>query len=423
MKRIIVAVMAGFLVLLALVLYLNFQGEGKIHDAPPLTPPSGDTVARGAYLVRVGNCMTCHTERGGAPFAGGRPIDTPFGTIYAGNLTPHAGTGIGDWTPDHFWRALHNGRSKDGRLLYPAFPYPNYTRVSREDSDAIYQYLRSLPAVERANKPHRLGWPFSTQPALAVWRALYFEPGEHRADSAKSAQWNRGAYLVSGLGHCSACHSTRNALGASSSIMDLSGGLIPMQNWYAPSLASPTEAGVSEWDTAHVEQLLKTGVAPGASVLGPMAEVVLHSTQYLEPSDLRAMAVFLKELPPAPAQPAVTAAPMTPAVAERGARLYSRHCAQCHGEQGEGVPGAYPPLAGNRAVKLPVTANLVQVVLNGGYPPSTAGNPRPFGMPPFATVLSDADVATVLSHIRTAWRNGAPPVSELDVSRQRGSSQ
>jgi mono/diheme cytochrome c family protein len=203
--------------------------------------------------------MTCHTDRGGADFAGGRPILTPFGTVYASNITPHKATGIGDWSAAHFWRALHNGRGKDGRLLVPAFPYPNYTLVTRPDADAMYHYLRSIPPVEQPNKTHQLRWPYGTQTALAVWRALYFSPAQHEENSAQSAEWNRGAYLVRGLGHCNACHSPRNALGASSDMMDLSGGLIPMQNWYAPSLASPAEAGVGDWDLADIERLLRTG--------------------------------------------------------------------------------------------------------------------------------------------------------------------
>lgn len=421
MKR-LTALIVGVLIVLALMLFLNFRGKGKIHDAPPLTPPSGETVARGAYLVRVGNCMACHTERGGAPFAGGRAIETPFGTVYASNITPHRATGIGPWSPADFWQALHHGRAPGGRLLYPAFPYPNYTHVTRTDADAMYHYLRAMPAVDRANKPHQLRWPYRTQAALAAWRALYFSPGEHEDDRGQSAEWNRGAYLVRGLGHCSACHTTRNALGAGGDMMDLSGGLIPMQNWYAPSLAAPAEAGVAQWETRHIEQLLGTGVSPRATVLGPMAEVVLQGTQYLNAADLRAMAVFLKALPQAPALEQNAASTPSTAVAERGAKLYGQHCAACHGDHGEGVPGAYPPLVGNRAIELPVTANLVQIVAYGGFPPTTAGNPRPFGMPPFATVLSDADMAAVLSHIRSSWGNRAPPVSELAVSRQRGNS-
>jgi mono/diheme cytochrome c family protein len=421
-RRFITAALFGVLVLLALVLFLNFRGEDRIHDAPPLTPPSGETVARGAYLVRVGNCTTCHTARGGAPFAGGRAIETPFGTVFASNITPHETSGIGSWSADHFWRALHNGRSKDGRLLYPAFPYSNYTLVTRADSDAMYGYLRSLAPVERANTAHRLRWPYSTQAALAIWRALYFSPGSHEDERVQSAEWNRGAYLVRGLGHCSACHTTRNLLGANSDMMDLSGGLIPMQNWYAPSLTSPAEAGVADWELQHVEQLLKTGVAPRGTVLGPMAEVVLHSTQHLAAADLRAIAVFLKALPQTNENREAPVAAVSPQTAQRGAKIYEQHCAQCHGDKGEGVPGAYPALAGNRAVNMATTANLVQVVLHGGFPPATAGNPRPFGMPPFATVLPDADVAAVLSHIRNSWGNRAGAVSELSVSRQRESS-
>jgi mono/diheme cytochrome c family protein len=417
-----VGIVALLSVLIAATVFLNFRGEDPINDSPSTAAPAGDIVERGAYLARVGNCMGCHTARGGVPFAGGRAIDTPFGTVFTTNLTPDKATGLGEWSPSQFWRALHNGRSRDGRLLYPAFPYPNYTQVSRADSDAIYHYLRSLPPAARPATAHRLRWPYSTQSALAVWRAMFFTPGEHENDAKQSAEWNRGSYLVQGLGHCSACHAPRNAFGASSDMMDLSGGLIPMQNWYAPSLTSAAEAGVADWPLAEIERLLKTGVAPRGTVLGPMAEVVLQSTQHLAAADVRAMAVFLKALPQNALDKPAAAAPMTRQTAERGAKLYEQHCAQCHGARGEGVAGAYPALAGNRAVTLPVTANLVQVVLNGGYAPATAGNPRPFGMPPYAIALGDADVAAVLSHIRGSWGNQAAPVSELAVGQQRSTT-
>lgn len=420
----------GLALLLALgwagwVWWFNFGGTDQV--AEPLAASTAGPAAsaeRGAYLARAGNCMTCHTERGGAAYAGGRAIDTPFGTVYAGNITPDRETGIGDWTSGDFWRALHHGRSRDGRLLVPAFPYPNYTLVTRADADALHAFLRTQAPVRRANTPHALRWPYSTQAALAVWRSLYFRPGTYRDEPARAADWNRGAYLVRGLGHCAACHAPRNALGASSDMMDLSGGLIPMQNWYAPSLSAPDEAGVAGWKAQHIVQLLRTGVAPGAVVTGPMADVVLHSTQHLDEADLQAIASYLQALPqaPAPSRPAESQ-PVGSRIAERGSRLYADHCAQCHGEQGRGVDGAYPALAGNRAVTLHASANLVQTVLGGGFAPATAGNPRPFGMPPYATVLSDADVAAVLTHIRGAWGNRAAPVSELDVARQRGSTR
>ena len=420
MKRLLIGLALGVLALVVLVWVLNLRGEDKIHDTPPLVP-TAQQLDRGAYLARVGNCAICHTDRGGASYAGGRGIETPFGVVYSSNLTPDATTGIGSWSAAHFWRALHHGRSRDGRLLYPAFPYPNYTIVTRADSDVIYAFLLSQPAVQQANKAHSLQWPFSTQAALAVWRALYFRPGPYAGDAHQSPDWNRGAYLVGGLGHCSACHTQRNALGASANRMDLSGGLIPMQNWYAPSLTSPAEASVADWQVEHVVRVMQTGVSPRGSVLGPMAEVVLNSTQYWNADDLRAMAVFLKALPQTapPARPEPVA--VDTATAQRGAKLYEQHCAQCHGDQGQGVAGAYPALAANRAVQMTETANLVQVVLNGGFAPATVGNPRPFGMPPYVLLLSDADVAAVLTHLRTSWGNRAPVVSEFDVSRQRSS--
>jgi mono/diheme cytochrome c family protein len=399
--------------------WLHASDETAAEDTPPnLREPA--LIARGAYLARAGNCMGCHSEPGAPPYAGGRSIATPFGAVVASNLTPHPTHGLGGWTARDFWRALHHGRSRDGRLLYPAFPYTSYTLVSRADADALFAYLQSLPPVDQPNRAHDLRWPFNTQAALAVWRALYFSPTTFEPEPAQSAEWNRGAYLVRGLGHCAACHSSRNALGASSPL-DLAGGLIPMQNWYAPSLNSPAEAGVSRWPLAHVLALLKTGVSPSGSAQGPMAEVVLHSTQHLRDEDLRAMAVFLRALPERAS--AFERAPADRSLlTEEGGRLYGTHCAQCHGERGEGVPGAYPALAGNRAVALATPVNLVQIVLHGGYAPATSGNPRPFGMPPFVVDLNDKEVASVLSYIRGSWGHQASEVTALDVHQARSRS-
>lgn len=415
MKKIVLGLCAFALGLAALLWHLNTRDEPELSATAINATP--ELLARGAYLARAGNCAACHTTRGGTPYAGGRGIDTPFGTVYSSNLTPDVRTGIGSWSAAEFWRALHNGRSKDGRLLYPAFPYPSYTTVTRPDSDALYAYLQSLPATSQPATPHALRWPFNQQAALAVWRALYFSPSSFQPEPAQSAEWNRGAYLVRGLGHCGACHTARNALGGTDERLDLAGGLMPVQNWYAPSLTSAQEASVHDWPLQDAVRLLQTGVAPQGSVRGPMAEVVQQSTQYLSPQDLTAMATYLKALPQTPPQPA-QAVPTTPRDAERGAKLYEQHCAQCHGAQGQGVAGAYPPLAGNRAVTMASTANLVHAVRNGGFAPSTAGNPRPFGMPPFVLVLNDADIAAVLTHIRTSWGNQAAGVTELEVAKR-----
>ena len=423
MKRFMTLLLALLLAAAALVAWLNVRGEAPVSDAAPAAPTDAATIERGRQLATIGNCQACHTARGGEPYAGGRGIATPFGTVYAGNLTPDPTHGLGQWNSDAFWRALHHGRSRDGRLLYPAFPYNNTTLVSREDSDAIYAYLRSVPAVAQANRPHELTWPVNTQAALAVWRALYFRPGGYAPQPQQSAEWNRGAYLVQGLAHCSACHAPRNALGASSNMLDLAGGLIPLQNWYAPSLNAPAEAGLQDWSVDHIVALFRTGRAPGGQVTGPMAEVVQLSTQHWAEADLRAMASYLRVLPRA--ETPTTAAPTSPPsrTLDLGAQLYGNHCAACHGERGEGVANAYPALAGNRAVLMTSPANLVQTVLNGGFSPATTGHPRPFGMPPYLLTLSDADIAAVLTHVRRSWGNQAPAVSELDVLNLRGTAR
>jgi mono/diheme cytochrome c family protein len=414
---IIVALLAGAVAALNL---RDEHGVDEIQSADAARFADPALVERGRYLALAGNCAACHTARGGEAYAGGTGIATPFGTVYASNLTPHPETGIGSWSASHFWRAMHNGRSRDGRLLYPAFPYPSYTRVTRDDSDAIYAWLRTLPAVERRNTPNALRFPYNSQAALAVWRALFFEPQHHEADAGRTAQWNRGSYLVNGLGHCSACHAGRNLFGATSGTLDLSGGLIPMQNWYAPSLQAASEAGVADWALRDIVDLLGKGQSRRGSVIGPMAEVVFRSTQHLSPPDLEAIAVFLKDLPQAPAPPGPPApAGAFDATVQQGRKVYEDHCADCHGGRGEGVPGVYPPLAGNRAVTMDPPANVVQVVLGGGFPPATAGNPRPYGMPPFATALGDGDIAAVLTMIRASWGNNGRPVTTVDVQRYR----
>lgn len=395
--------------------------ELRADEPGPAAPfaPTAQQIERGEYLARAGNCAACHTARGAPPYSGGRGIETPFGTVYASNLTPDADTGIGRWNAGHFWRALHEGRSRDGHLLYPAFPYTNYTLVTREDSDAIFAYLRTLPAVAAPNRPHALRFPYDNQWALAAWRVLFFDRDTFAAEPNQSAEWNRGAYLVRGLGHCSACHGERNVFGATDEPLALSGGVIPMADWYAPSLASVDEAGVSRWEVADIVALLSTGWTPQASTTGPMAEVVSRSLQHLAESDLRAIAVYLQSVPQAAARKHSSAGTADPAVLKRGEEIYGRQCADCHGEDGKGKPGSWPALARNRAVTMDSVANPIRLVLSGGYPPSTAGNPRPYGMPPFAQTLNDADVAAVLTYVRTSWGNAAAPVRSFDVARHR----
>ena len=398
-------------------LAVEFRAD-ELESATPFAP-TPQQIERGEYLARAGNCAGCHTARGAAAYAGGRGIETPFGTVYASNLTPDPDTGIGRWTPAHFWRALHEGRSRDGHLLYPAFPYPNYTLVTREDSDAIYAYLRTLPAVATANRPHALRFPYDSQWSLAAWRVMFFDRGTYAAEANQSAEWNRGAYLVRGLGHCGACHGERNIFGATDEPLALSGGVIPMADWYAPSLASPDEAGVATWEVNDVVALLRTGSTPHASTTGPMAEVVFRSLQHLSEPDLEAIAIYLKSLPQAPVRRQTSVVNMDSAVFKRGAEVYEKYCADCHGKDGKGTPGSWPALAGNRAVTMDSVANPIRLILSGGYPPATAGNPRPYGMPPFAQALNDTDLAAVLTYVRASWGNAAAEVPSFEVTKHR----
>ncbi|QOY96029.1 cytochrome c [Massilia sp. UMI-21] len=417
MKKLALALVA-LVSLAALAIAVAWPREEFVPSTSPQAwAATPENIARGAYLARAGDCVACHTARGGAEYAGGRALDTPFGRLYGPNLTPDPDTGIGRWSADDFWNALHNGKSRDGRLLYPAFPYPNYTRVARTDADALFAYLRSLPPRRQPNKAHELDFPYNQQALLAGWRLLYFRPAGFTPQPARGAEWNRGAYLVEGLGHCSACHSSRNRLGATGEA--LSGGLMPTSGWYAPSLTAGGEAGVGDWDREHIVALLGTGVSPRGAATGPMAEVVARSLQHLTRADLGAMATYLKSLPATEAPVRESGERASEPLLAEGRRLYGAYCVDCHGADGKGKAPAYPPLAGNRAVSLSPPVNAIRMVLNGGFPPGTAGNPRPYGMPPFSHELNDAQVAAVLTYVRASWGNAAPPVAVPDVNRYR----
>ena len=410
-------------------------------------------IAQGEYLAKVGNCAACHSARGGEPFAGGKAIHTPFGAVFASNITPDAQHGIGAWSADAFYRAMKHGVNASGKLLTPAFPYTNYTHISRADSDALHTYfMMGVKPVAQASRAHELAFPFNTQLALAVWRVLFFSASDAlgapkfvalSADNTPATELKdlkndskneieRGKYLVTGLGHCSACHAQRNVLGAARSDGLLSGALMPMQDGYAPSLHAKEEAGVQHWPREQIVAFLKNGTTHNASALGPMAEVVAKSTQYWRDDDLNATAAYLQSLPllttPQKAQAQKARVQTAEQSLAKGSALYAQHCATCHGADGQGVRELdaqsgqallIPALAGNRAVSLSSSANLVRIILAGGYAPATAGNPRPYGMPPFVHVLTDDDIAAVTTYIRSSWGNQANAVSGSEVIAQR----
>jgi mono/diheme cytochrome c family protein len=406
--------MLSVLILLACWFLVGLSAAARADDQA--------LISKGEYLARAGDCIACHTIPGGTLFAGGRPMPTPFGTLYSSNITPDPETGIGNWNADQFYGTMHTGRFPDGGLIYPAMPYGSYTKVTREDSDAIFAYLRSVPPVHQPNHPQDLRFPFNNRSLILGWRTLFFQEGEFKPDPTKSAEWNRGAYLVEGLGHCAMCHTPINALGGSSESQAFEGGLIPMQNWYAPSLTSNKEAGLGEWSIDEITALLRSGVSHRGAVYGPMAEVTFDSLQYLNDADVRAMAVYLKSLgqgsPPTPGVSSVPP-PESSLLLAFGQTVYEAHCASCHGKDGLGMPPAYPPLAGNPSIQMQSAVNPIRMVLNGGFPPGTAGNPRPYGMPPFAQSLSDDEIAAVVTYIRVAWGNQGTAVSARDANELR----
>jgi mono/diheme cytochrome c family protein len=362
------------------------------------TEPAKQTlVQQGEYLARAGDCTSCHTAQQGQPFAGGFRLDTPFGYLLSPNITPDQQTGIGSWSADDLYRTLHDGVNKHGQYLFPAMPYTSYTKVTRADSDAIYAYLMSLPAVTNAVEVNHLSFPFNVRLSMLGWNELYFDKGTYQADPKQSDSWNRGAYLVEGLGHCSECHSPRNLLGGIEQSKAFSGAEI--DGWFALNLTDGLKTGLGKWSVAEIATYLKTGADKGKSTsLGPMAEVVHNSLSFMTDSDLQAMAEYLKALP-ASSRMSPDYKPDTSL--KTGATLYVDNCSGCHQAQGSGMPGVFPPLAGNGVVLAEDPNDILKVVLFGvpvqdGY----------IAMPSFGH-LSDQQIADLANYVRNSWGNQA----------------
>ncbi len=369
-------------------------------------------IQRGEYLARAGDCVSCHTAVGGVPFAGGLRLDTPFGYMLAPNITPDVETGIGRWSSADFYRALHDGVNKHGQDMYPTMPYDFYTRATREDIDAIYAYLRTVKPVRNAVTINHLYFPFDQRWSMAAWRELYFTEGTYKPDPNKSASWNRGAYLVEGFGHCSDCHSPRNLMGGIEKSKDFNGAVI--DGWFALDLTSDIATGLGAWTTDEIATYLRTGVYKGkTTTLGPMAEVVKNSLSHLTGADLQAMAEYLKSIPPeSRLRTGRLAADPTKA---RGAALYMDNCGGCHQATGRGLPGVFPPLAGNGVVVAGDPNDILKVV-DGGIAPRGGYIP----MPSFKDKLTDQQVAEIANYIRTSWGNAAQPnVTPESVAKMR----
>lgn len=367
------------------------------------TGPAGDLIARGKYLTSAGDCMACHTAKGGEPFAGGRYIDTPFGAIATPNITPDKKTGIGSWTDAQFLRAMHDGIGDKGEYLYPVMPFPWYSNVTADDVAAIKAYLFSLAPVNKPRAPDHLRFPFSVRSSLLAWRTVFFKPATLKPDPTQTDEVNRGAYLANGLAHCGECHNGRPVAGNSSLREPLHGGTI--DNWYAPNITSDVRDGIGAWTTDDIATYLKTGAAPGKGIaLGPMAETI-HSLSALTDADLHAIAAYLKTTPATGGED--RKAPIYQGADARGGATYLNYCASCHGLDGAGLAGAVPKLAGNGAVTAQGPQNVISVVLGGLQAHGSYGP-----MPAIGAAMSDQEVAEVANYVRQLGGNTAPATAE-----------
>lgn len=386
-----------------------------VAKAAVAAEPSPELIAYGKTLVEAGDCAGCHTADPAKPFAGGKRIDTPFGAIYAPNLTPDRGTGIGAWTDADFTRALRYGTAPDGSLYYPAFPYPYFTRMTKDDTLAIRAFLGTLAPVVSRNKPPELRWPLSYRGLMRAWNYLFFKPGLFEPDQGKSAEWNRGGYLVTGLGHCGACHTPKNYFGADRTAQALSGSEIG--GWFAGRLDGATRSGLMSWSVDDLAEFLQSGRNAKSHAGGPMAEVVVNSTSKMSDADVRAIAVYLKSLPPARREPSVT--PPADAEMKAGQAVYARLCIACHEADGSGAPRIYPPLPANALLQSINPSSTLRIILDGAHTVTTPRAPNTGEMPAYAKQLSDEQVAAVTNFIRNSWGNAAPLVTPAQVAKAR----
>jgi mono/diheme cytochrome c family protein len=370
-------------------------------------------LSRGRYLAILGDCAGCHTYAHGPAYSGGRPMHAIFGTVYSVNITPDKATGIGGWTSAQFYRALHEGIAADGHHLYPAFPYFYFAKMSRADSDAIFTYLKTLKPVHRPPTPNALIFPTDLRIMMAGWDLLFLDKSPFKPDPKKSAEWNRGAFIVNGPGHCAACHTPKNIFFADKSSEAFRGTTV--DGWFAANLTASPRDGMGQWTKAEIVQYLKTGLNRHARAAGAMQEVIMDSTSKMTNSDIAAIATYLKSLPAAPTQ---TPKPPSRADMQAGHIIFIQRCAACHTAPDQPHPRDYPLLAHNTMVQARDPTSVLAVILGGAESASTANGPVGFSMPAF-TYLSDKEVAQVTTYIRNSWGNKADPATAAQAASAR----
>jgi mono/diheme cytochrome c family protein len=388
------------------------EGQGTSLD-----PQNFVQIERGRYLTAAGDCASCHTVPGsGQPFAGGRSIETPFGVVVGANITPDRETGIGAWSDELFLSALREGKGHGGALLYPAMPYPYYTKVTERDALAIRAFLNTVQPVRNRVVSNQLPFPFDVREEMKVWNALYFRSGEFKPDAAKSAEWNRGAYLVEGLGHCEACHTPKTTLGGDDVKRAFQG--YALQGWFAPNITNDNQSGLGGWSVADIVSYLKAGHNTVSAATGIMAEEISLSSSQMTDADLTAIATYLKDLPGQASSSTAAVSASDPTMVAGGA-IYADECSACHGMDGKGVPLLFPSLAGSPNVRSTDPTRLIRVLMEGARSVATAGEPTGPGMPWFGWKLNDAELAAVLTYVRNSRGSSASAVTADQVRSVR----
>lgn len=378
-----------------------------------------DLIERGRYLAVLGDCAACHTAPGGQPYAGGLALQTPFGKLVAPNITPDRETGIGNWTEDEFVAAMHDGRGRGGKRLYPAMPYPAYTKMTRDDALAIRAYLATVNPVSNAVEVNQLPFPFNIRLSLVFWNALNFTPGRYQPNPQKSAEWNRGAYIVEGAAHCGTCHTPKTVLGGDKSDAPLAGATL--QGWFAPNITTDPRVGIGGWSKDDLVEYLKTGTNAWTLASGPMAEAVFHSTSKMTDADIAAIATYLKDSGVGAAAPKPVTVALDGKAMRAGAAIYKDSCAACHRDSGNGEVNLFPRLSGSALVQSDDPTTLLRVVLQGSRAVSTSAKPTAPAMPAFDWRLNDDQAAALLTYIRNSWGNTASPISAGSVASARAS--
>lgn len=419
---------AGVLVAVGMAWFVNRTPTSPLENEQPaaVTP---ELVKRGEYVARLGDCVACHSVPGGAPFAGGYEMATPMGSIFTTNITPDPETGIGRYSLAEFDRAIRSGVAADGHRLYPAMPYPSYSKFSDEDIRALYAFfMNEVEPANQKNQDSKIPWPLNMRWPIALWNGVFAPQEAYQNKPDQDALWNRGAYIVQGPGHCGSCHTPRgvamNEKGLDeTSPLYLSGALL--DGWYAPSLRQDHNTGLGRWSEQEIVQYLKIGRNVHSVVTGTMTEAFNNSTQYMTDDDLAGIARYLASLPgdpsrDGPAWDPAQARALTAADMEKpGATTYVAKCSSCHGLDGKGQGQWMPPLAGASSSLSHENATIINLTLNGSERVVAQGIPDAYRMPPYRNQLNDQEMAEVLTFVRTAWGNHGGAVTPQEVAELR----